>query len=78
MSVLKSECWKTTDNEKTTTRRSAGLCHCRLCCVYLSDVLEEGGLVAAELDTLWPRQAATGLHPLLLQRGQASGKDGLP
>lgn len=44
---------------------------------YLSDVLQESRLVTGELDGLRPRQAAAGLHALVLQGGQTSGKDSL-
>lgn len=46
--------------------------------LYLSDVLQERILLAAEFDPLWAREAAAGLHTLILQRRQAPGKDGLP
>lgn len=52
--------------------------HFRSPILHLPNVLQESSLVAVEFDPLGPGEAAAGLDPLFLQRGQASGKDGLP
>lgn len=45
---------------------------------HLSDIFKKLCLVSGELDTLGAGEALTGPNPLILQRGETSGKDSFP